>query len=285
MKVKTSLRFFDNIPVRAVWYEQTSQWLYSCVDICNALTNTSNARRYWNDIKNRKPQLYANCVQLKLPSADGKSYLTDVVDEKGLSLIIANIPSKKTQLFEKWLENINNPIDDQSRQKAYELYESGFINNIEVGTIKGLQQIHGYIFGGLYDFAGKIRTRNISKGGFLFANAEYFDEIFPAIEKMPQSTVEEIVKKYVEMNIAHPFNEGNGRSTRIWLDLILKNSLGVCVDWSKIEKKDYLTAMEKSPTDDSLIQKLIKGALTDKIDDREIFIKGIDYSYYYEEID
>jgi cell filamentation protein len=285
MKVKTSLRFFDNIPVRAVWYEQTNQWLYSCVDICNAITETSNARRYWNDIKKRKPQLSAICVQLKLPSSDGKNYLTDVVDEKGLSQIIANIPSKKTALFEKWLCGINNPIDDKSRQKAYELYESGFINNIEVGTIKGLQQIHGYIFGGLYDFAGQIRTRNISKGGFLFANAQYFNEIFPAIEKMPQTTVEEIVKKYVEMNIAHPFNEGNGRSTRIWLDLILKNNLGVCVDWSKIEKKDYLTAMEKSPTDDSLIQKLIKGALTDKIDDRELFIKGIDYSYYYEEID
>jgi cell filamentation protein len=285
MKVKTSLRFFDNIPVRAVWYEKTNQWLYSCVDICNAITDTSNARRYWNDIKKRKPQLSANCVQLKLPSSDGKNYLTDVVDDKGLSFLIANIPSKKTALFEKWLKNINNPIDDQSRQKAYELYESGFIDSIEVGTIKGLQQIHGYIFGGLYDFAGQIRTRNISKGGFLFANAAYFDEIFPAIEKMPQTTVEEIVKKYVEMNIAHPFNEGNGRSTRIWLDLILKKNLGVCVDWSKIEKKEYLTAMEKSPIDDSLIQKLIKGALTDKIDDREIFIKGIDYSYYYEEID
>jgi cell filamentation protein len=285
MKAKISLRFFDNVPVRAVWNETTNQWLYSCVDICNAITNTSNPRRYWSTIKTRKPQLYSSCVQLKLPSSDGKTYLTDVVDEKGLANIIANIPGKKTSVFEKWFQSLTDSIDEKSKQKAYELYESGFINHIEIGTVKGLQQIHAYIFGGLYDFAGQIRTKNISKGGFLFANAQYFDEILPAIEKMPERTVQEIVKKYIEMNIAHPFNEGNGRSTRIWLDLILKKNLSLCVDWSKIEKKAYLTAMEQSPVNGDIIQQLIQEALTDKIDDREIFMKGVDYSYYYEELD
>ena len=157
------------------------------------------------------------------------------------------------------------------------------MNDIEVGTVNGLRQIHAYLFGGLYDFAGQIRKLNISKGGFVFASVGYLDETLAAIEKMSESSVEEIVKKYVEMNVAHPFMEGNGRATRIWLDLILKKNLSQCVDWSKIDKTEYLNAMKKSVVDDSDILTLIKNALTDKIDDRGIFMKGIDYSYYYEE--
>ena len=169
-----------------------------------------------------------------------------------------------------------------SKQKAYELFESGFIDNIEVGTAKGLQQIHGYIFGGLYDFAGQIRTLNIAKGGFAFAPALYLNGTLAHIEKMPENTLEEIVNKYVEMNVAHPFMEGNGRSTRIWLDLILKKNLKKCVDWSLIDKKEYLSAMRKSVSDPADIYELIKNALTDDIYNREIIMKGIDYSYYYE---
>ena len=162
------------------------------------------------------------------------------------------------------------------------VFESGFIDNIEVGTAKGLQQIHGYIFGGLYDFAGQIRTLNIAKGGFAFAPALYLDGALSHIEKMPETTLEDIVKKYVEMNVAHPFMEGNGRSTRIWLDLILKKNLKKCVDWSLIDKKDYLAAMRESVSDPTKIYELIKKALTDDIHNREIIMKGIDYSYYYE---
>ena len=148
-----------------------------------------------------------------------------------------------------------------------------------------MQQIHSYIFGGLYDFAGKIRGMNIAKGVFAFAPAMYLNENLAHIEKMPENTIENIVKKYVEMNIAHPFMEGNGRSTRIWLDLILKKNLHTCTDWSKINKREYLEAMKQSPVDASHIFELIKNAQTSKIDDREIVIKGIDYSYYYEEFD
>ena len=173
-------------------------------------------------------------------------------------------------------------LDEKSKQKAYELFESGFIDNIEVGTAKGLQQIHGYIFGGLYDFAGQIRTVNIAKGGFVFSPSRYLDGALAHIEKMPESTLEEIVKKYVEMNVAHPFMEGNGRSTRIWLDLILKKNLKKCVDWSLIEKKEYLAAMRESVSDPTKIFELIENALTDDIHNREIIMKGIDYSYYYE---
>jgi len=146
-----------------------------------------------------------------------------------------------------------------------------------------LQQIQGYLFGGLYDFAGQIRTLNIAKGGFQFAMAQFLSRNAKKIEKMPDSTFDEIVGKYVKMNVAHPFMEGNGRSTRIWLDLILKKNMKLCVDWSKINKKDYLTAMEKSVSDSAQIKALLQFALTDKIDDREMFMKGIDYSYYYEE--
>ena len=173
----------------------------------------------------------------------------------------------------------------KSKQKAYTLFDSSFINAIEVGTVKGLQQIHAYLFGGLYDFAGQIRTLNIAKGDFAFAPAMFLHENLLLIEKMPEDTLENIVKKYVEMNVTHPFMEGNGRSTRIWLDLILKKNLKKCVDWSKIDKRQYLAAMEKSPVDSRDIYELIKGALTDDINNREVFMKGIDYSYYYEQVD
>ena len=194
-----------------------------------------------------------------------------------------NFPNTKSAKFIEWFTYSDETIDGKSKTKAYALFESGMIENIEVGTIKGLQQIHAYLFGGLYDFAGQIRTVNISKGGFQFAMAQFLPETLQKIEAMPETDFEKIAEKYIEMNIAHPFREGNGRTTRIWLDLILKNRLKLCIDWSKINKKEYLSAMEQSVTDDSLIKQLLQKALTDKINDREMFMKGIDYSYYYEE--
>ncbi len=176
-------------------------------------------------------------------------------------------------------------IDEISKQRAMRLFGSAELSSFEVGTIKGLQQIHEYLFGGLYDFAGKIRSKNISKGGFTFASAIYLVNGLSEIDKMPETTFEEIVQKYVEMNIAHPFMEGNGRSTRIWLDLLLKKNLGQCIDWQVINKNDYLNAMQRSPVNDLEIRELLRTALTDKIDDREVFMKGIEQSYYYEEPD
>ncbi len=173
-------------------------------------------------------------------------------------------------------------IDKQSLEKAYHLYESKTIDTIEVGTTKGLQAIHSYIFGGLYDFAGKIREQNISKGNFRFANALYLNEILQKIETMPEDTFEHIIAKYVEMNIAHPFLEGNGRATRIWLDMILKKNLGKVINWKEINKTEYLQAMERSPINDLEIRTLLTNHLTDKIHDREVIFKGIEQSYYYE---
>ncbi len=280
--IKVSIRFFDDLPVRSVWDDATSKWWMCAMDVVAALAETSNPRVYWATVKRRNPQLFADCKQLKLPARDGKRYLTDVIDEQTLNTLIAVIRSGKKDIFLKWLSAIGSSIDEKSKQKAYELFESGMIQAVEVGTVRGLQQIHAYLFDGLYDFAGQIRTKNISKGGFIFASAQFLPENLKKIEQMPENTLEDIVSKYVEMNIAHPFMEGNGRSTRIWVDLILKKSLSRCVDWSMIDKKDYLHAMERSPVDEAPILHLIEGALTDKINDREVFMKGIDYSYYYE---
>lgn len=173
-------------------------------------------------------------------------------------------------------------IDEKSLQKAFQLFESGDIERMEIGTTKGLQQIHKYIFGGLYDFAGKIRDKNISKGGFRFANALYLNEILPKIEQMPENTFEEIIAKYVEMNIAHPFMEGNGRTMRIWLDLILKKRLNKVINWQFVDKNLYLQAMERSPINDLEIRFLLKENLTSETENREIIFKGIEQSYYYE---
>lgn len=169
-----------------------------------------------------------------------------------------------------------------SKTKALELFENGLFDTFEVGSFKGLSQIHKYLFGEIYDFAGKIRTVNIAKGGFRFAPVMYLEAALENITKMPQTTFDEIIEKYVEMNVAHPFREGNGRSTRIWLDAILKRELKMVVDWSKVNKEDYLLAMERSPVKDVEIKVLLKAALTDKINDREVYMKGIDASYHYE---
>ena len=173
-------------------------------------------------------------------------------------------------------------IDEKSLQKAFQLFESGDIERMEIGTTKGLQQIHKYIFDGLYDFAGKIRDKNISKGVFRFANALYLNEILPKIEQMPENTFEEIIAKYVEMNIAHPFMEGNGRTMRIWLDLILKKRLNKVINWQFVDKTLYLQAMERSPINDLEIRFLLQENLTSETENREIIFKGIEQSYYYE---
>lgn len=176
-------------------------------------------------------------------------------------------------------------IDEISKKRAKELFGSTDLSSFEVGTFKGLQQIHQYLFQGLYDFAGQIRKKNISKDGFRFANSLYLEDALKRIEEMPESTFEEIIEKYAEMNIAHPFMEGNGRSARIWLDLILKKNLGRCIDWASINKNDYFEAMIRSHVKSLELRELLRTALTDKIDDREVFMKGIDQSYYYEESD
>ena len=193
-----------------------------------------------------------------------------------------NRDRETADITEKGTAMTTREIDRESFEKAKQLFVSGEIDRIEVGTVKGLQAIHKALFDGLYDFAGKIRTLNIAKGNFRFANSLYLDAVLSAVEKMPENTFEEIIAKYVEMNVAHPFREGNGRSTRIWLDAMLKKEIGQVVDWSQVDKEDYLLAMERSPIKDIEIKFLLKNALTDMIDDRTVYMKGIDASYYYE---
>ena len=251
---KVSIRFYKDHEVRAVWSEEG-----------NELVSATN--------------------QLKLRAADGKLYNTDMMDAEGISALAKVIPNQKVTVFLDWFVYSDSSIDGQSKKKAYTLVESGLLDSLKPGTIECLQQIHAYLFGGLYDFAGQIRTKNIWKDGTLFCRAEYLMQNLSVIEQMPETTFDEIANKYVEMNVAHPFMEGNGRSTRIWLDLIFKKRLKLCVDWSKIDKKEYLAAMRQSTTDARAIKALLQQAMTDKIDDREIFMKGIDYSYYYAQAD
>ena len=287
---KISIRFFDDREVRAVWDEQNAKWWFSVLDIVALLTDQDDytkTRNYWKylkaKLKKENSQVVSATTQLKFIAPDGKNRLADMLDYNGIIALGKEFPSKKANRFIEWFTYSDESIDGKSKTKAYALFESSFINSIEVGTTKGLQQIHAYLFGGLYDFAGQIRQKNISKGGFQFAVSQFLGATLKQIEEMPENTYDEIVEKYVEMNIAHPFMEGNGRSARIWLDLILKKRLKKCVDWSIIGKTDYMNAMVKSDVNISTLNKLLKNALTDQIDSREMYLRGIDYSYYYEE--
>jgi cell filamentation protein len=289
---KISIQFFDDREVRAFWDEENAKWWFSVLDIVSVLTDqddyTKN-RNYWKylkaKLKKEKSQVVSATTQLKILAPDGKKRLADMLDYKGIIDLGKEFPSKKANRFIEWFTFSDESIDGKSKSKAYAMFESSFIDNIEVGTAKGLQQIHGYLFGGLYDFAGQIRQKNISKGSFQFAVSHFLGNTLKQIEEMPENTFDEIINKYVEMNIAHPFMEGNGRSARIWLDLILKKRLKKCVDWSKISKQNYMNAMMLSPTKSNVLKSLLENALTTKINDREMFMKGIDYSYYYEEND
>ena len=286
---KISIRFYNDREVRAVWDEDANKWYFSAVDIVMAITESANPRKYWSVLKTRLKksgsELTTACSQLKLTAADGKKYMTDCFPQDTIEALVKAIPSKNTQAFLDWFTYSDNTIDGKSKKKAYELWESHLVADKDVGSVKSLQQIHAYLFGGLYDFAGKIRTKTIAKGNTLFCLAEYLHDNLATIEKMPENTFEEIVDKYVEMNVAHPFMEGNGRSTRIWLDMIFKKRLSKCVDWSKIDKTEYLDAMIESHINSAHIKQLLNGALTDDINSREMFMKGIDYSYYYEQED
>lgn len=289
-QLKISVRFFDDREIRAVWDDDCSKWWFSVLDIVGALNEEpdyTKIRNYWKYLKTKlkkeNNQLVSATNQLKLLAADGKKYNTDMLDSAGIIELSKSFPNNKAMKFLDWFLYSDTSIDGQSKKKAYTLFESNLINEFEVGTTRGLQQIHAYLFGGLYDFAGQIREKSISKGGYRFVYAQHLKSTFQQIDALPQITLEEIISKYVQMNKAHPFMEGNGRSTRIWLDMMLKKHLKKCVDWSKIKKENYMNAMIISIVDSSVLMQLIKTAQTAKINDREMFMKGIDYSYYYEE--
>lgn len=289
-KLKISIRFFNEQEVRAIWDEQQAKWWFSVLDIVGILneeTDYTKTRNYWKylkaKLKKEKNELVSATTQLKLQAPDGKSRLTDTLDSDGIMALAKQFPNNRAMKFLDWFLYSDTSIDGQSKKKAYTLFESKLIDQFEVGTTKGLQQIHAYLFGGLYDFAGQIRAKSISKGGYQFVFVQHLKTSLQKIDAMPQRNLEQIIEKYTEMNKAHPFMEGNGRSTRIWLDLILKKQLKKCVDWSKISKTNYMNAMIISTVDSSVLLNVIEKALTTKINDREMYMKGIDYSYYYEE--
>lgn len=287
MSAKYSIRFYKDQEVRAIWDDENSKWRFSVVDIVWVISGSDRPRKYWADLKaklqSEKSEVSEKIGQFKMMAPDGKMRETDVLDSDWIILLAKNFPNNNGSDFLDWFLYSENSVDWQSRKKAYALFENNLIKDEDIWTIKSLKQIHAYLFWWLYDFAWKIRQKNISKWGFRFATAQFLDETLNQIESMPENTFDEIIDKYVEMNIAHPFMEWNWRTTRIWLDLILKKRLKKCVDWSQINKNDYLEAMVESVWNPSKIKELIKWALTDKIDDRDVFMKWIDYSYYYEE--
>jgi cell filamentation protein len=287
---KISIRFFDDREVRAIWDEDKAKWWFSTLDIVSVLTDQDDynkTRNYWKylkaKLKKENSEVVSGTTQLKLLAPDGKKRLTDMLDYEGIIALGKQFPGKKANRFIEWFTFSPKSIDGKSKNKAYALFETSFVESIKVGTAKGLQQIHAYIFGGLYDFAGQLRTKNIAKGGYRFEYAQYLNTTLLQIDNMPDTNFDEIVEKYVSMNKAHPFMEGNGRSTRIWLDLMLKKQLKCCIDWSKISKTNYMNAMIISSVDSSVLQALLKTAITSEINSRELYMKGIDYSYYYEE--
>ena len=288
--LKISIRFFNDREVRAIWEDEHAKWWFSVVDVVGILNDEndySKTRNYWKylkaKLKKENNKLVSATTQLKLTAADDKKYKTDMLDSEGVIELSKNFPNNRAMKFLDWFLYSDTSLDGQSKKKAYTLFESNFINEFEVGSTKGLQQIHAYLFGGLFEFAGQIREKSISKGGYQFVYAQQLLVVLQQIDAMPQKTFDEIIQKYAAMNKAHPFMEGNGRSTRVWLDLILKKELKKCVDWSKISKENYMNAMIISTVDYKVLAQLIAKALTNKINDREMFMKGIDYSYYYEE--
>jgi cell filamentation protein len=289
-QLKISIRFFNDQEVRAVWDEQHAKWWFSVLDVVGVLNEEpdyTKTRNYWKylkaKLKKENNELVSATTQLKFLAPDSKMRLADMLDSDGVTALAKNFPNNRAMKFLDWFLYSDTSIDGQSKKKAYTLFESNLINDFEVGTTKGLQQIHAYLFGGLYDFAGQIREKSISKGGYQFVYAQHLKSTLQKIDALPQTTLDEIILKYAEMNKAHPFMEGNGRSTRIWLDMMLKKQLKKCVDWSKIKKEQYMNTMIISTIDYTVLLHLITNALTKKINDREMYMKGIDYSYYYEE--
>ncbi|MFY7847438.1 MAG: Fic family protein, partial [Bacteroidia bacterium] len=258
--------------MRAVWDDAHAKWWFSVLDIVAVLNDESDyakVRNYWKYLKAKlrkeHNKLVSATTQLKLTAADGKKYNTDMLDSSWVIELSKCFPNAKAARFLDWFLYSDTSLDGQSKKKAYTLFESNLINEFEVGTTRGLRQIHAYLFGGLYDFAGQIRDNNIAKGGYRFVYAQHLKATLQQIDALPQNDLEEIILKYAEMNKAHPFMEGNGRSTRIWLDMMLKKQLNQCVDWSKISKENYMNAMIISAVDSSVLKQLIQKALTPEI--------------------
>ena len=250
---KKSIRFFNDREVRAVWDDAHAKWWFSATDIVRAINDEDDytkCRNYWKYLKGKMTkegiQLVSVTNHFKFLAPDGKQRAADALDADCVQTLAKNYPNNRARKFLDWFIYSDNSIDGQSKKKAYTLMESGLLDSVKPGTVKGLQQIHAFLFGGLYDFAGKIRTKTISKGNTIFCLAEHLHNYLKTVEAMPETTFDEIVDKYVEMNAAHPFMEGNGRSTRIWLDLIFKKQLKMCVDWSKINKKEALMTAKSS---------------------------------------
>lgn len=283
MKPNTLIRYYNETPIRCRWDKSKNEWSYAVMDVIESLVKPAYPRKYWNTFKHRRPELLKKTKSIKLTSSDDKKYATDVMNYGTLECLLGYLKYNKKEEFLNWAKSLANPLDEESRIKAYSLIDNDLLNEAEVGTFAGLQKIHSYLFEGLYPYAGKIREKNISKSGFKFVTYGKLADELKKIDEMPETSLDEIIDKYVQMNIAHPFEDGNGVATRIWLNQIFRKNLNKVIDWSRINKEDYLKAMEASPTDSSEINNLFFFALVYETESKEVFLRGIDFSYSFEE--
>lgn len=281
MKAKTLIRYFDETPIRCRWEKNKNEWFYAVMDVIETLVKPAYPRKYWNTFKHRRPELLKKIKEMKLTSSDDKKYSTDVVGGEGVDYLLSYLSCSKKEEFSRWAKSLTNPLDEESRIKAYSLFDNGLLDEAEVGTFAGLQKIHAYLFDELYPYAGKLREENLPKGDKKLVDYKKLPETLKKIDEMPEGTLDEIIEKYIQMNEAHPFFDGNGVAMRIWLNQIFKKELNKIIDWSRIDKQDYLKAMQEK--DVAELDNLFFFAFAYGTDSKEVFIRGIDYSYYFEE--
>lgn len=278
----TPIKILNGKKVRIVWSESSSTFLYSATDLVLAFTSSKNPRIYWNAIKRRHPEIKRYCFLAKLRAADNKLYNSDLLNYEGINELVFILKHPNRKFLISWLKGENGSIDEQAIKRAQDLYDINILNTDEIGTFLGLRKIHAYLFDGLYPNVGKVRNKNVPKGNIEFANYTFLKQILIHIDNMSSGNFNEIVEKYVEMNIAHPFLDGCEQSMRLWLDMILKIKLGKCINWAKIRKEDYLEAMAESPYNDSQIKNVFKRGLSNKILDKNLFQISLNSSFFYE---
>lgn len=282
MKASCPVKILNGKTVRIVWSEPASTFLYSATDLVLAFANSKNPRIYWNAIKRRHPEIRKYCSQAKLLAADEKQYKSDVLTCDGINELVLILKHPNRRYLIDWIRGSNEPVNEQAKKRAYDLFGTNILKTDEIGTFIGLRKIHAYLFDGLYKNVGRVRTKNVVKNGVEYANYTFLKQILTHIDSMSSNTFDEIVEKYVEMNIAYPFLDGCEQSMRIWLDQMLKNKLEKCINWAKVKREDYLEAMKESPYNDSQIKKVLKRAISIKILDKNVYQTGLDSSFFYE---
>ena len=273
------VRYKNDRPIRFAWDDDTEKWWMCATDAAKALTDTSNPRVYWATVKRRNPDLFANCKQLKFIAADGKMYNMDVIDNARLDALNAVVHSTRRDEFLKYLASVESSDDKKVRERAYELFNDETSGAFDVGNVRGLQQLHSFLFEGIIEDAGQIRTDETDNITTVYTSLKFLPKTLDRIDRMTERSLNEIISKYVEMNTAHPFMSGNGRSIRLWFDMIIKKRLQRRIDWTRINTREFIKATDEGAIEETTLLRLVKEALTDRLDDRNFYKRCIDSSF------